>query len=961
MINIKSLFVQKTLRGTICKWLIILAIIPQAIYILVGGIYVKKSFENKNLVRLETLTNLYKSVIIQEFMELENSLRDALINDDTDYDFIDIISNQKDSIVTKKHFCQIEGEHQHNISTPVLQAVENTIKDYQKRFFVEYEDTLMKVTLVTPMYNKGQVMSIQKSFDLYGDWIDKDRFSGYNFVKTVIYHDKKLFYSNKKTTIDDYILLQSLDTIPQKGLFKFDGIEKEHNLILSSNILHLENINLVIIHYIDQDFIWTQLENSFVFYGTVFLLNILFIVVVASNIGKKFSYHISTLYSGVKDLLDSSYKKKKNPKIYYEELGNIWKIISAIVDKDLKIRNIAEKASKGDFSEKIEDINPNDITAISINRMIDYFNEVIDISKRIVREDFDVEISDNGELNTALSTMANQLKHNIERQKDVNWIYSGDSFMSSILLEQNDLELLCRKVIVELVTYIEASNGIFFIQMDNKLSIISSYNIRFENPEEIFQKDFSNLSFLIDGSEQIIIPKKQSNVFAKNIGIEALNEKNILIQPIFINNKLLGYILVTGKKIFEFPTTNLLSLLSSKIAMSISITLNMIKIQGQLQQSIIDNQIIKKQKEEVSALFTSFEDHNILLKEEFERAERANRVKSDFIANMSHEIRTPMNAIIGFSDLLQNYATDPLERGYINSIHTASKNLLTLINEILDLSKIEANKVEISKSMVNLKSLIINIVNLFEPLLAEKKLYIKSNYEQLENCLFYVDEIRVRQIITNLLGNAVKFTENGGVIVDVNIKFLDSFCTIYLSVKDSGIGIEEEQQEKIFESFVQKDGQSTKKYGGTGLGLAISQKLANLMDGVIEVESKENEGSVFIFRLNNVEYLNVDTTEETIANPEVKSIVKDKITYKLSKKEKAILKEEISIELKGLIENLDFDILSVLIEKLVDFAEENNNLDIKNFVEYLINLKNQFNIIEIEKNLKEMEEILYEK
>ena len=248
-------------------------------------------------------------------------------------------------------------------------------------------------------------------------------------------------------------------------------------------------------------------------------------------------------------------------------------------------------------------------------------------------------------------------------------------------------------------------------------------------------------------------------------------------------------------------------------------------------------------------------------------AETANILKSQFVANMSHEIRTPMHAILGYTALLKDNTVGTQNTAYLSAIEKSSHTLLTLINDILDLSKIEAGKLELQITMVPIKRLFEDIKNIFSLQLEDKKLpfYLEID-EQVPKSLL-IDEVRTRQILFNLVGNAVKFTKKGFIKVSAstrNYNIKNRTLDLIFEVTDTGIGIPADQQLSIFEPFKQKDGQSNKQYGGTGLGLSISKRLIDIMGGSIELRSQLHKGTTFIVTIPDLSIGKLrKTTSET--------------------------------------------------------------------------------------------------
>lgn len=233
-------------------------------------------------------------------------------------------------------------------------------------------------------------------------------------------------------------------------------------------------------------------------------------------------------------------------------------------------------------------------------------------------------------------------------------------------------------------------------------------------------------------------------------------------------------------------------------------------------------------------------------------AEAANRSKSVFLANVSHEIRTPMNAITGFADILDGMITDPQQKVYLDSIKSSGDSLMELIGNIIDLSKVEAGDLDLSYADVDLLRVFADIENLFGSLAEKKQLAFRLELDPELPRSVELDERRFVQILKNLLDNALKFTKQGEISVDVRATYVQEKVTLSVKIDDTGIGIPEDEIEKVFAPFTQRQGQSINEYGGTGLGLTLTKRILDVMGGQITVTSKVDVGSNFLVVLNEV-------------------------------------------------------------------------------------------------------------
>jgi len=326
--------------------------------------------------------------------------------------------------------------------------------------------------------------------------------------------------------------------------------------------------------------------------------------------------------------------------------------------------------------------------------------------------------------------------------------------------------------------------------------------------------------------------------------------------------------------------------------------LNICNMQKQLmkQNEYLHNEVNERKKAETK------------LRAAKEAAETANNAKSEFLANMSHEIRTPMNAILGFSEILLSSELDSGQKSYLKTIYSSGQILLTLIDDILDLSKVESGRLELQYNIVNIEEILSEIQDLLFRKIREKNIDLKIEVTPDIPDKLVIDTVRIRQILINLVGNAVKFTPRGCVTISVYGNFADKEKTrfnLHIDIRDTGIGIPKDQQSLIFESFCQQKGQNNCKYGGTGLGLTITKRLIEMMNGTISIQSQLGKGSLFQIYIPELEVINeFNITRDMTESESIKSIEFEPGTI--------LLVEDIDYNralIKGFLKNSNFTII----------------------------------------------------
>ena len=564
------------------------------------------------------------------------------------------------------------------------------------------------------------------------------------------------------------------------------------------------------------------------------------------------------------------------------------------------VTEVAESIAKGEIDIDYKAVGADDRLGIAMLKMISYLKTILYQANAITNDDFSNKIiakSSKDQLSIAMARMTEILKANSEKNKDDVYFNEGINSFSDQLSGVNDIHELSKESISISSRYVNASSGVVYTyDKDSELlTLVASY--AFNTREEL-----SN-SFKIGEGVVGQVALEKEPIMLSNIhdsstkivsGTTISQAKTIYTLPLIHEGELLGVVEYMSFEEFTPLQQNYLNKVCSIFSISLYATSQNLQIKLLLEKSQSAYEELQSQSEELQESNVQMEEQQQQLalqakemnikNQELMQAkadldkrandlEKASKYKSEFLANMSHELRTPLNSIILLSKLLNQNKDGHLDDSDLSKaavINKAGNDLLLLINDILDLSKIESGNMELMIEEVATKTISSEIHGLFSEVANEKHLLFKI--EDKFDGLFKTDKTKLLQVLKNLLSNAFKFTKEGEIVLRID----SGEDTIIFEVKDSGIGIPAEKSKLIFEAFKQVDGSISREYGGTGLGLSISKTFIDLMGGTIELESEEGRGSTFrvILPLNSEVELPQKEPEEI--THEVESVVEDK-------------------------------------------------------------------------------------
>lgn len=609
-------------------------------------------------------------------------------------------------------------------------------------------------------------------------------------------------------------------------------------------------------------------------------------------------------------------------------------VIGSIAEPIENIKDILSKASVGHLIELPYIENKDEITSlyISLDKLFQNEKDIIKHSKRIINGDYSFEItprSKNDELSKVLASMTSTLKESEKEHNKQVWLKNGLNDLNIKVSGEQTLKGISRRTLLFLCEYLRAGSGALFIfnNARQNLERYASYALS-NNLQQTFELKEGLVGEVAYSKKPILLTDLSNEKKHVISGTVYKNPSTLYIVPLIYKDKLIGVIELTflgdiddKKELFINESTQI-------IAPSLYVTM---------------------QRWELNKLLKITQNTNKKLKLQSTKLEEVNKYKDDFLSNVTHELKTPLNSIILLSKMLwqnktANLSNDEIKKAEI--IYNSGNELLRLIEDLLNVSKVEAGESALDIYSIDSTNFLNEMRDIFEPIAQEKGLIFKTTdkYQQ----KFSTDRNKLSQIIRNLLSNAIKFTYNGSVEISIQKDLNSSDDRILFVVKDTGIGIARDKYGLIFEAFKQADGSINKKYGGTGLGLSISKKFAELLNGKIDLKSQEGVGSAFYLSIpindNNKINENDDINIlENSTNPkEEKKAIRTTNAMILDSDAKSIF------TISNLLENLNVITFKALNLHMAEDILYNNKIDIciiginsseNNYVELLEDIK----------------------
>ena len=692
------------------------------------------------------------------------------------------------------------------------------------------------------------------------------------------------------------------------------------------DILEKLGVNWALVEEIDQDEAHLVARELSAFAKISLIITTIMVLIISTYVTRRFVSPIKKISEWAKQVAHGELILR-DIRVANNEVGEMKDTFNWLVNSLRSFADVSQSVALGDYSKSVTVRSDKDVMAQSMNEMVESFKNVVKQAKSIASGDYTTNImprSEHDTLGIALYEMTMKLREASIEIMNQDWLKTGINELGMKIRGEKSMTDLSSEIISFLSRYLEAQLGLLYLKDDQNVLRLGA-TFAFQDDKNISK----TLAFGEGLVGQVAKERKTITFFATehtipevNIGPERVKPQHFIISPVLFEGQLIGVVELGSFKPFDDQKQSFIEVALDNISVAINTSKSRERVQEllsktqeqakelvmqkeelrQINQELeeqtkalrLSEENLQHQQEELRVINEELEERSKVLelqrddirrknealeeaqheiKQKAEALEIASRYKSEFLANMSHELRTPLNSIMVLSELLAINKNDGMSKEEIEFatiINSSGKDLLDLINDILDLSKVEAGKYEIDIEEMNLEELREYVIQTFSQITNKKGIALETYIADDLPEYIMTDSQRVLQIVKNLMSNAIKFTEKGVVKLQVfrpdkKTKFtnatLNAENTIAIEVSDTGIGISAEKAKLIFEAFQQADGTISRKFGGTGLGLTISRSLSRLLGGEIQLRSTEDEGSVFTLLLP----LSIN---ETMSSPE---------------------------------------------------------------------------------------------
>ncbi len=526
--------------------------------------------------------------------------------------------------------------------------------------------------------------------------------------------------------------------------------------------------------------------------------------------------------------------------------------LSGVITRQLgaepgELRGVSEKVASGILSEKLA-LGGNDgveSVAVHINRVIETLRYAAEKADEIARGDFESEIvlrGEQDELGIALRRMMQTLREATLLNERQHWIKNGQNKLAKVVSGEQELGLLSRRIVTQVARYTGAKLGALYTLSEESFQLTGSYAFHHDKRiEPAFDLGQGLVGQAALGKETLVLDQVPADYVQITSALGSAAPVHLVVMPLIHDSRVLGVMELGSLRPFDSGALDLLKLIAPSAAVAI--------------HSSRERDKMTKLLAETRRQAADMERQKAVLQDQKRQLDQSGKYKSEFLSNMSHELRTPLNSMLILSRNLAANENGNLTHDQVTAaqvVVSGGEELLELINDILDMSKIEAGHMETTNERIDLRDLAEGLKQQFAPLAEQKKIDLELGFGDGVSNFICSDAQRVRQILKNLLSNAIKFTEKGCVTlllepVDNNrpSALAKAEGVLAIRVRDTGIGIPEHRWSAIFEPFQQVNGSTSRKYGGTGLGLSISRQLTSLLGGELELDSSDGSGSNF--------------------------------------------------------------------------------------------------------------------